>query len=63
MLAVGDQVTVLEGEWHGNPTVILERESVAAVRGWHASATYQAAVPLRQAAADSNAVIVSGFGT
>ncbi len=61
VLAVDAQPEVLEGEWHGDTTVVLEFESVEAARTWYESAEYAAAKPLRQAAADSNAVIVSGF--
>lgn len=60
-LAVDGNVEVLEGEWHGDRTVLLEFESVEAARAWYSSAAYQAAKPLRQAAAECNAVIVSGF--
>ncbi len=52
---------VLEGQWHGSRTVVLEFESVEAARGWYDSAEYQAIVGLRHAAAESNAVILSGF--
>lgn len=62
VLAVDAQPEVLEGEWHGDQTVILEFESVDAARAWYESAGYQAAKPLRHAAADCNAVIVAGFG-
>ena len=61
VLAVDPKPEVLEGEWHGDQTVVLEFESVAAARTWYESAAYQAAKPLRQAAADTNVVIVSGF--
>jgi uncharacterized protein (DUF1330 family) len=61
VLAVDRAPEVLEGEWHGNQTVILEFESVDAAREWYESAEYRAAKPLRQAAADTNVVIVSGF--
>lgn len=62
VLAVDRQVEVVEGEWHGNQTVLLEFESVEAARRWHESEGYRAARKLRQAAADSNAVIITGFG-
>jgi uncharacterized protein (DUF1330 family) len=52
MLAVDRAPHVLEGDWHGDQTVVLEYESEA----------YQKAAKLRQAAADCNAVIISGFG-
>jgi uncharacterized protein (DUF1330 family) len=61
VLAVDPAPQVFEGEWHGDQTVILEFESVEAARAWYGSAAYEAAKPLRYAAADTNAVIVSGF--
>lgn len=62
VLAV-DGGTTLEGEWHGDRTVLLEFDSVEAARAWYASASYQAAAPLRHAAATTNAVILAGFGS
>jgi uncharacterized protein (DUF1330 family) len=53
---------VLEGEWHGPQTVVLEFDSVEAARAWYRSETYQAAIGDRHAAATSNGVIVSGLG-
>jgi len=61
ILAVETQHEVLEGQWHGNQTVVLEFESVDAARAWYHSEGYQEAVKLRQAAADCNAVILAGF--
>jgi uncharacterized protein (DUF1330 family) len=61
VLAVDAAPEVLEGEWHGDRTVMLEFESVEAARAWYESAAYQEAKPLRHAAADTNAVIISGF--
>jgi uncharacterized protein (DUF1330 family) len=60
-LVVDEHVEVLEGEWHGTRTVIVEYESVEKAREWYHSASYQAALPLRQAAADCNVVILQGF--
>jgi uncharacterized protein (DUF1330 family) len=60
-LVVDENVEVVEGEWHGNRTIVLEFESVEKAREWYESASYQAALPLRQAASDCNAVILSGF--
>jgi uncharacterized protein (DUF1330 family) len=40
---------------------VLEFESVDAARAWYESDAYQNAAKLRQAAADCNAVIISGF--
>ncbi len=62
MLAVDRAPHVLEGDWHGDQTVVLEFESVEAARAWYESEAYQKAAKLRQAAADCNAVIISGFG-
>jgi uncharacterized protein (DUF1330 family) len=61
ILSVDQKPQVLEGTWHGDQTVVLEFESVDEARGWYESEAYQKAAKLRQAAADCNAVIVSGF--
>lgn len=61
VLVVDEDVEVLEGEWHGTRTVIVEYDSVERAREWYASAGYQEALPLRQAAAECNVVIASGF--
>jgi uncharacterized protein (DUF1330 family) len=61
LLSFDQKPEVLEGEWHGSQTVVLEFESVDAAREWYHSDAYQAAAKLRQAAADCNGVIVSGL--
>jgi uncharacterized protein (DUF1330 family) len=61
VLAIDEQPEVLEGEWPRNRTILLEFDSVDEARDWYRSPEYQAAVPLRQAAADANVVIVAGF--
>jgi uncharacterized protein (DUF1330 family) len=61
ILAVDTAPKVLEGNWHGDQTVVPEFESVDAARAWYESEAYQKAAKLRQAAADCNAVIVAGF--
>jgi len=61
VLVVDQDPEVLEGEWHGNQTVILEFDSVEAARAWYESTEYSNAKLLRQAAAECNAVIVSGY--
>ena len=61
VLSFGPAVETIEGEWHGTQTVLLEFESVDAAKQWYYSDEYQAAAKLRQAAADCNGVIVSGF--
>ena len=62
ILSVDRAAQVLEGNWHGDQTVVLEFDSVDAARAWYESEAYQNAAKLRQAAADCNAVIISGFG-
>ena len=61
VLAADAQPETIEGDWHGNQTVVLEFESVEAAKAWYNSAEYSEAKKLRQAAADTNAVILSGF--
>lgn len=60
-IVAGPPDDVLEGEWHGTQTVILEFPSVEDARAWFRSDEYQAIVGARHAAADTNAIIVSGF--
>jgi uncharacterized protein (DUF1330 family) len=62
ILAVDTAPEAIEGTWHGDQTVVLEFESVDAARAWYGSEAYQNAAKLRHAAADCNAVIISGFG-
>lgn len=61
LLSFDPKPEVLEGEWHGSQTVVLEFESVEAAREWYNSDAYQEAAKLRQAAADCNGVIVAGL--
>ena len=49
ILAVDTKPAVIEGDWHGDQTVVLEFESVDAARAWYESDAYQAAAKLRQA--------------
>ena len=61
LIVMQDNAEVVEGKWHGTRTVVVEFDSVDAVRAWYNSDAYQAVIGERHAAADSNAVIVSGF--
>lgn len=61
ILVVDDNPQVLEGEWPATRTVVLEFDSVEAAKAWYESPGYQAAIPLRQAAADTSVVIVAGL--
>ncbi|MGV0607053.1 DUF1330 domain-containing protein [Mycolicibacterium sp. XJ1904] len=62
LLAFDQKAEVIEGSWHGTQTVLLEFESEEAAKAWYYSDEYQAAVKLRQAAADCNGVILHGLG-
>lgn len=55
--------SVLEGSWHGTQTIVLEFATSEAARAWYDSDEYGSIIHLRQAAADTNAVIVTGFET
>jgi uncharacterized protein (DUF1330 family) len=61
VLVVDRQPAVIEGAWPATQTVVLEFQSVEAAHAWYYSDTYQAAAKIRQAAAISNVVILSGF--
>lgn len=61
VLVAGPPAKVLEGQWHGTQTVLLEFESVEAAQAWYDSPEYQEAIPLRQAAAEANFAILPGF--
>ena len=61
VLMATEELDVMEGEWHGDRTIVVEFDSVEQARAWYASDSYQASLPLRLAAANCNAVIASGF--
>jgi uncharacterized protein (DUF1330 family) len=61
VIVVNEQPLVLEGSWPDVRTVIVEFESVERAQAWYSSPGYQAALTLRQAAAECNVVIVPGF--
>jgi uncharacterized protein (DUF1330 family) len=61
VLVVDENVEVLEGEWHGTRTVVVEYSSVEQARKWYHSDGYQAVLPLREGAANCNVVIAMGF--
>jgi len=60
VLAVDEAQTVIEGDWHGARTVVIEFEDEAAFRAWYDSPEYQAALPIRLGATDSRAALVQG---
>ena len=59
-LARGGKVTVLEGEWVYDRSVILEFPSRAAAETWYHSPEYQRILPLRMKCMSSNFVIMDG---
>lgn len=61
ILSFGPVVENLEGEWHGTQTVLIEFETVEAAKEWYYSDAYQEALKLRQAAADCQGAILTGF--
>jgi uncharacterized protein (DUF1330 family) len=56
----GGAVESLEGEPVSGRIVILRFDSLEAARNWYHSEDYQAALPLRNAAAQSRVFIVEG---
>ncbi|BBX01444.1 hypothetical protein BST36_15450 [Mycolicibacterium moriokaense] len=62
LLSFDTNAEVIEGQWHGTQTVLLEFESEEAAKEWYYSDAYQEALKLRQAAADCNGVILHGLG-
>jgi uncharacterized protein (DUF1330 family) len=61
LIVAGTPERVLEGNWHGNRTVILEFPTVEAAQRWYDSAEYQAVIGMRHEAAESKAIIAAGF--
>lgn len=61
ILVVDPKPDVLEGDWHGDRTIVMEFESVEAAHAWYKSPEYQKAMPLRHAAAESKVAILAGF--
>lgn len=59
-IIVNDEPEVVEGTWRPR-TVVVQFASVEAAQAWYNSADYQAVAGERQAASDSNVVIVPGF--
>lgn len=60
-IVVHDNPEVLEGQWHGTRTVVIEFDSAEAARAWYNSPDYQAVIGERHASAEANAAIVSGL--
>ena len=61
-IIVDDDVTPVEGDWHGSRLVVLEFDDDATFREWYDSPEYQAALPLRLSATDSRGALAKGLG-
>jgi len=61
LLVADDSVNVVEGEWHGSRTVVVEFDSMDTARAWYDSSEYQEALKIRQAASTCHAVFVQGY--
>jgi uncharacterized protein (DUF1330 family) len=59
-LAISDAPEVLEGEWNGPRTILVEFESLEAAHAWYHSPEYQACIPLREGAVEANGVFIEG---
>jgi uncharacterized protein (DUF1330 family) len=59
-LARGGDVTVLEGSWHPHRLVIVRFESAAQAAAWWDSGQYRDARGMRQAATQTNMIVVEG---
>jgi len=56
----GRRIAVLAGAHDHSDTVVIRFPDQDAVRGWYASAAYQALIPLRQEAAEIDMVSYDG---
>jgi uncharacterized protein (DUF1330 family) len=59
-LARTSKVESLSGDWNPQRMILLEFPSVADIHRWLDSAEYKAIAPLREASADTRAVILDG---
>jgi len=59
-LARGGDVTVLEGNWHPHRLVIVRFENAARAAAWWDSDQYRDARDMRQAATQTNMIVVEG---
>lgn len=62
ILVGGPGATVIEGEWAGNHTVVIEFESMESAESWYNSPEYTEARPFRHAQTSvNNIVFAEGF--
>jgi uncharacterized protein (DUF1330 family) len=60
-IIAGPRHVVAEGDWHGDVTVILEFDSLAAANAWYTGPDYQAIIGQRRQAATSNVALFEAF--
>ena len=60
-LARGGKLTIVEGKWPHQRTVVLEFASREKAEAWYRSPAYQEILPLRLEAARSDFVILDGI--
>jgi len=60
-LVRGGKITPLGGSWNPERIIILEFPSEAHIREWLSSPEYKAIAPLREAGAETRAVILEGW--
>jgi uncharacterized protein (DUF1330 family) len=59
-LARGNRVITLSGSWKPERVVLIEFPDEQQIREWLSSPEYRAIAPLREAGADTRAIIVEG---
>lgn len=60
VMAVDDDVDVLEGKWPFRRTVVIQFPEKAEARRWYDSAEYRALMKHRRRASHSNIILVDG---
>jgi uncharacterized protein (DUF1330 family) len=60
-LVRGGELAVLEGDWSPTRVVVVEFENLEAAKAFYESPEYQAAIKLREGAAEFNMIAVEGF--
>ena len=59
-LARGGSIKVVSGDWQPSRLIIVEFASIDLLKSWLNSPEYKLVAPLREQAADTNAIMVEG---
>lgn len=62
ILALDEQPEVIEGEWFGPKTIVMEFDSEESFRKWYDSPAYQEAAKLRATATTARSALVKALG-